>query len=55
MKNHTNYNILLLNHLYSCIMKLVGELHDVIRVKIEFQRDAPENEKASVSSSATVT
>ena len=39
------YNKLLLNHLWSCVLKLISELHDFIWVGIVFHRDAPENEK----------
>ena len=35
------YNTLLLNHLWSCVLKLVSELHDFILFGIVF----PENEK----------
>ena len=38
-------NKLLLNHLWSCVLKLISELHDFIWVGIVFHRDAPENEK----------
>ena len=37
-----NYYIL---HLWSCALKLVRELTDVISAGIEFQRSAPKNEK----------
>ena len=36
---------LLLNPLWSCVLKLVSELHDFILVGIIFHRDAPENER----------
>ena len=39
------YNTLLLNHLWSCVLKLVGELRDFIWVGIVFHMDVPENEK----------
>ena len=39
------YNKLLLSHLWSCVLKLVSELHDFISAGIVFHRDAPENEK----------
>ena len=39
------YNKLLLNHLWSCVLKLISELHDFIWVGIAFPRDASENEK----------
>ena len=39
------YNNLLLNHLWSCVLKLISELHDFIWFRIVFHRDAPENEK----------
>ena len=38
-------NDLLLNQLWSYVLKLVSELHDFIWVRIAFQRDAPKNEK----------
>ena len=40
-----NYNILLLSHLRSCVLKLMSVLYEVICVGIEFQRDAPAKEK----------
>ena len=39
------YNDLLLNYLWSCVLKLVSESHDFISVGIVFHRDAPENKK----------
>ena len=39
------YNILLLNHLWNYVLKLVSELHDFISVRTAFQSDTPENEK----------
>ena len=40
-----NYYILFLSHLWSCVLKLMRVLHEVICVGIEFQRDAPAKEK----------
>ena len=37
--------ICFLNHLWSCVLKLVSELHDFISAGIVFYRDAPDNEK----------
>ena len=39
------YNKLLLKHLWCCVLKLLSELHDFIRVGIVFDKDAPGNEK----------
>ena len=39
------YKNLLLNHLWSCVLKLLSELPDIIWFGIVFHRDAPENEK----------
>ena len=38
-------HVLLLNHLWSCVLKLVSEPHVVTWVRIEFQRDVLENDK----------
>ena len=40
-----NYYIVFLSHLRSCVLKLMGVLHEVICVGIEFERDAPAKEK----------
>ena len=40
-----NYYILFLSHLWSCVLKLMSILHEVMSVGIEFQRDAPAKEK----------
>ena len=40
-----NYYILFLNHLRSCVLKLMSVLHEVICVGIDFHRDAPAKEK----------
>ena len=37
--------ILVLNNLWSCVLKLISVLHDVLLAGIEFQRDAPAKEK----------
>ena len=44
MKLHNIY-ILFLSHLPSYVLKLMSVLHEVIRVGIEFQRDARAKEK----------
>ena len=44
MESQNYYNILLYQ-LWSWVSKLRSELHDFIGAGIEFQRDAPENEK----------
>ena len=40
-----NYYILFLSHLWSCVLKLLSVLHEVICVGKEFQRDARAKEK----------
>ena len=40
-----NYYILFLSHLWSCVLKLMSVLHEVICAGIEFQRAAPAKEK----------
>ena len=44
-KSFFPYNDLLLDQLWSCVLKLVSELHKYILVGIVFHMDAPENEK----------
>ena len=43
-KSH-NYYILFLSNLWSCFLKLMSALHEVIWAGIEFQRDAAAKEK----------
>ena len=45
LKKKTFYNNMLLDHLWSCVLKLVSELYNYILVGIVFHRDAHENEK----------
>ena len=40
-----NYYILFLSHLWSCVLKLMSVLHEVIWTRIEFRKDAPAKEK----------
>ena len=42
--NKQKTHILHLDRLCSCVLKLLCEVHDAVRVEIEFQRDVPENE-----------
>ena len=46
-----NYYILFLNHLWSCILKLMSALHEVVWAGIEFQRDVPAAEKLVLNGS----
>ena len=39
------YYILFLSHLWSCVLKLMSALHEVIWAGKEFQMDAPAKEK----------
>ena len=45
-----NYYISFLNHLWSCVLKLMSVSH-VIWAGIEFQRNAPANEKLVLNKS----
>ena len=40
-----NYYFLFLSHLWSCVLKLLSALHEVMWAGKEFQRDAPAKEK----------
>ena len=40
-----DYYILFLSHLWSCVLKLMSVLHEVICAGIEFQRDEPAKQK----------
>ena len=40
-----NYYILFLSNLWSCFLKLMSALHEVICAGVEFQRDAPAKKK----------
>ena len=46
-----NYYILVLNHLLSFVLKLMGVLHDVVWAGIEFQMDAPAKQKLVLNGS----
>ena len=46
-----NCCILFLGHLWSCVLKLMSVLYEVIRAGIEFQMDGPAKEKLVLSRS----